>query len=157
VRHIIATQQLDLTRNYDFNKSLGEVLLTPTEIYTLDCLALIKAQHQNIRTFSHITGGGLADNTARVIPDGLVAVYDRSTWSMPAEMKFLADIAGTPQSDLERTWNVGIGMSAIVDPSVADLIVASLAARGMKAWVAGKVEKAGEMGAPRSYLVSNYR
>jgi phosphoribosylformylglycinamidine cyclo-ligase len=157
VRHIIATQTLDITRNYDFDKSLGEVLLTPTEIYTLDCLALIKAQQTNIRTFSHITGGGLADNTARVIPDGLVAIYDRSTWSLPREMKFLADIAGVPQPDLERTWNVGIGMSAIVDPSVADLIVRSLAARGMKAWIAGKVEKAQEMGAPRSYLVSDYQ
>ena len=157
VRHIIATQELDLTRNYDFDKSLGEVLLTPTEIYTLDCLALIKAQQSNIRTFSHITGGGLADNTARVIPDGLTAVYDRSTWSLPREMKFLADIAGVPQLDLERTWNAGIGMSAIVDPSVGDLIVRSLAARGMKAWIAGKVEKAAEMGSPRSYLTSEYR
>lgn len=91
------------------------------------------------------------------MPDGLVAVYDRSTWSLPQEMKFLADIAGVPQADLERTWNVGIGMSAIVDPSVADLIVRSLAARGMKAWIAGKVEKAPEMGAPRSYLASDYR
>jgi phosphoribosylformylglycinamidine cyclo-ligase len=157
VRHILATQELDLTRNYDFDKSLGEVLLTPTEIYTLDCLALIKAQQSNIRTFSHITGGGLADNTARVVPDGLTAVYDRSTWSLPQEMKFLADLAGTPQADLERTWNAGIGMSAIVDPSVGDLIVRSLAARGMKAWIAGKVEKAAEMGAPRSYLASSYK
>jgi phosphoribosylformylglycinamidine cyclo-ligase len=157
VRHILATQELDLTRNYDFDRSLGEVLLTPTEIYTLDCLALIKAQQSNIRTFSHITGGGLADNTARVIPDGLTAVYDRSTWSLPQEMKFLADLAGTPQADLERTWNAGIGMSAIVDPSVGDLIVRSLAARGMKAWIAGKVEKAAEMGAPRSYLASSYK
>jgi phosphoribosylformylglycinamidine cyclo-ligase len=157
VRHILATQELDLTRNYDFDKSLGEVLLTPTEIYTLDCLALIKAQQANIRTFSHITGGGLADNTARVIPDGLTAVYDRSTWSLPQEMKFLANLAGTPQADLERTWNAGIGMSAIVDPSVGDLIVRSLAARGMKAWIAGKVEKAAELGAPRSYLASSYK
>jgi phosphoribosylformylglycinamidine cyclo-ligase len=157
VRHILATQELDITRNYDFEKSLGEVLLTPTEIYTLDCLALIKAQQSNIRTFSHITGGGLADNTARVVPDGLTAVYDRSTWSLPQEMKFLADLAGTPQADLERTWNAGIGMSAIVDPSVGDLIVRSLAARGMKAWIAGKVEKAAELGAPRSYLASSYK
>jgi phosphoribosylformylglycinamidine cyclo-ligase len=157
VRHIIATQALDITRNYDFEKSLGEVLLTPTEIYTLDCLALIKSQHQNLRTFSHITGGGLADNTARVVPNGLVAIYDRSTWSLPLEMKFLADVAGVPQADVERTWNVGIGMSAIVDPAVADLIIRSLAARGMKAWVAGTVEKAAEMGAPRSYLTSDYR
>ena len=157
VRHILATQELDITRNYDFDKSLGEVLLTPTEIYTLDCLALIKAQQTNIRTFSHITGGGLADNTARVIPAGLTAIYDRSTWSLPQEMKFLADIAGVPQADMERTWNVGIGMSAIVDSSIGDLVVKSLAARGMKAWVAGHIENSANSDSPRSYLVSDYK
>lgn len=157
VRHIIATQELDITRNYDFSKSLGEVLLTPTEIYTLDCLALIKAQQENIRTFSHITGGGLADNTARVVPAGLTAIYDRATWSLPQEMKFLGDVSGVPQSDLERTWNVGIGMSAIVDPSVGDLIVRSLAARGMKAWIAGTIEKAESVDSPRAALKSEYR
>jgi phosphoribosylformylglycinamidine cyclo-ligase len=157
VRHIIATQELDITRNYDFNKSLGEVLLTPTEIYTLDCLALIKAQQENLRTFSHITGGGLADNTARVVPAGLTATYDRSTWALPQEMKFLGDIAGVPQADLERTWNAGIGMSVIVDPSVGDLIVRSLAARGMKAWIAGTIEKAESPDSPRARLISAYR
>ncbi|MSY89752.1 MAG: phosphoribosylformylglycinamidine cyclo-ligase, partial [Actinobacteria bacterium] len=121
------------------DKPLGEILLTPTEIYTLDCLALIKAQQENLRTFSHITGGGLADNTARVIPDGLVAKYDRASWALPNEMKFMADVAGVPQSDMERTWNCGIGMVAIVDEAIADLSIKSLAARGMKAWVAGSI------------------
>jgi phosphoribosylformylglycinamidine cyclo-ligase len=157
VRHIVATQELDLTRNYDFSKSLGEILLNPTEIYTLDCLALIRAQQQNIRTFSHITGGGLAENTARVMPTGLTAIYDRSTWSLPHEMKFLADLAGTPQSDMERTWNCGIGMSAIVDPAIGDLVVASLAARGMKAWIAGQVVTSPDASAPRAALTSQYR
>jgi len=157
VRHILATQKLDLTRNYDFSQSLGEVLLTPTEIYTLDCLALIKAQHENIRTFSHITGGGLAENTARVIPEGLTAIYDRSTWSIPQEMKFLADLAAVPRADMERTWNCGIGMSAIVDPSVGELVVRSLAARGMKAWIAGTIGNSENTSSPRSYLVSEYK
>jgi phosphoribosylformylglycinamidine cyclo-ligase len=157
VLHILAEQELELNRNYDFTQSLGEVLLTSAEIYTLDCLALINAQQENIRIFSHIAEGGIAANTARVIPDGLVAIYDRSTWSLPHEMKFLADIASLSQADLERIWNAGIGMSAIVDPLVADLIVRSLAARGMKAWIAGKVEKAAEKGAPRAYLTSEYK
>jgi phosphoribosylformylglycinamidine cyclo-ligase len=140
VRHILATQKLDLHKIYEgFDKTLGEILLTPTEIYTLDCLALIRAQQENIRTFSHITGGGLADNTARVIPDGLIAKYDRTTWALPAEMKFMAEVAGVPQHDMERTWNCGIGMVAIIDPSIADLTIKSLAARGMKAWVAGSI------------------
>ena len=140
VRHILATQKLDLHKIYEgFDKSLGEILLTPTEIYTLDCLALIRAQQENIRTFSHITGGGLADNTARVIPDGLIAKYDRSTWALPAEMKFMSEVAGVPQHDMERTWNCGIGMVAIINPSIADLTIKSLAARGMKAWIAGSI------------------
>ncbi|KGA15488.1 phosphoribosylaminoimidazole synthetase [freshwater metagenome] len=140
VRHILATQKLDLHKQYDgLAKTLGEILLTPTEIYTLDCLALIKAQSENVRTFSHITGGGLADNTARVIPEGLIAKYDRTTWALPAEMKFMAEIAKVPQADMERTWNCGIGMVAIVDPAIADLTIRSLAARGMKAWIAGSI------------------
>jgi phosphoribosylformylglycinamidine cyclo-ligase len=99
----------------------------------------------------------LADNTARVIPHGLVAIYDRSTWALPQEMKFLADVAGVPRVDMERTWNCGIGMSAIVDSSVGDLIIRSLAARGMKAWIAGTVEVGGEAGSPRSLLTSDFR
>ena len=157
VRHILSSYSLDLSKSYDLEKSLGEVLLTPTEIYTLDCLALIKSQQENIRTFSHITGGGLADNTARVIPAGLTAIYDRSTWSLPSEMKFLASVAGTPQSDMERTWNCGIGMSAIVDAKVGDLIVRSLSARGMKAWIAGHIANASDTSSPRSYLTSDYK
>jgi phosphoribosylformylglycinamidine cyclo-ligase len=54
-------------------------------------------------------------------------------------MQYLADLANVPQADMERTWNAGIGMVAIVDPGVAELTIASLAARGMKAWAAGEV------------------
>jgi phosphoribosylformylglycinamidine cyclo-ligase len=155
VRHILATQKLDLHKQYEgFAKSLGEILLTPTEIYTLDCLALIKAQSENIKTFSHITGGGLADNTARVIPDGLIAKYDRTTWALPGEMKFMAEIAKVPQTDMERTWNCGIGMVAIVDPAIADLTIKSLAARGMKAWIAGSIHAQNGPGA--AALEGNY-
>ncbi len=157
IRHILASQKLDLNKKYDgFSQTLGEILLTPTEIYTLDCLALIKAQGEKLRTFSHITGGGLADNTARVIPAGLTAKYDRSTWQLPAATQFLAEVAAVPQEDMERTWNCGIGMSAIVDPSIGDLVIRSLAARGMKAWIAGAVEPSTDSSAPRSYLVSQY-
>jgi phosphoribosylformylglycinamidine cyclo-ligase len=156
VRHILATQKLDLNKTYEgFDKSLGEILLSPTEIYTLDCLALIKSQQEKLHTFSHITGGGLADNTARVIPDGLIAKYDRSTWQLPAPMEFLAKVAGTPHDDMERTWNCGIGMVAVVDPSIADLTISSLAARGMKAWVAGSVQAHSGPGA--SALEGNYK
>jgi len=122
VRHIIKSQKLSLDSHVsEFGKTSGEVFLTPTEIYTLDCLALIKSMSGELRGFSHITGGGIADNTARVIPEHLCATYDRSTWSLPVEMEFMASIGGVPQSDMERTWNAGIGMVAIVSADSADL------------------------------------
>ena len=157
VRHIIKSQKLSLSANMsEFGKTLGETLLTPTEIYTLDCLALIKSMSGSLRGFSHITGGGIAENTARVIPENLCATYDRSTWSLPVEMEFMAMVGGVPQSDMERTWNAGIGMAAIVAPESADLALASLAARGMKAWVAGSIS--GRTGLdPRSTLVGSYK
>ena len=158
IRHILSSQKLDLNKKYEgLHATLGEVLLTPTEIYTLDCLTLIKAHGEKLRTFSHITGGGIADNTARVIPPGLRARYDRSTWSLPVATQFLAGVASVPQADMERTWNCGIGMSAIVDPAIGDLVIRSLAARGMSAWVAGVVEPSSDYDLPRSYLVSEYK
>ena len=157
VRHIIKSAGIDLHANVmEFGKSAGELFLTPTEIYALDCLALIKAMPEHLHAFSHITGGGIAENTARVIPEHLAATYDRSTWSLPIEMEFTARVGGVPQADMERTWNCGIGMSAIVDSSVADLTVRSLGARGMKAWVAGVVSER-EGSNPRSSLESTFK
>jgi len=158
VRHIIKTKNLSLEAHVsEYGKSSGEVFLTPTEIYTLDCLALIKVLEKNLRTFSHITGGGIAENTGRVIPQGLGARYDRSTWSLPVEMEYMAAMGGVPQADMERTWNCGIGMVAIVDPSVADLAMKSLSARGMKAWIAGDIQSSQNSGSHSAYLEGSYK
>jgi len=157
IRRIIQTQKLSLDAHVsEYGKSSGEVFLTPTEIYSLDCLALIKSMPGALRGFSHITGGGIAENTARVIPENLTAIFDRSTWSLPIEMAFMAKVGGVAQADMERTWNCGIGMVAIVSPDSADLALASLAARGMKAWVTGVVTA--RIGSnPGSALVDAYR
>lgn len=157
IRRIIQTQKLSLDAHVsEYGKSSGEVFLTPTEIYSLDCLALIKSMPGALRGFSHITGGGIAENTARVIPENLTAIFDRSTWSLPIEMEFMAKVGGVAQADMERTWNCGIGMVAIVSPDSADLALASLAARGMKAWVTGVVTA--RIGSnPGSALVDAYR
>jgi phosphoribosylformylglycinamidine cyclo-ligase len=144
VRYILKEKNLKLDQLVDKN-TLGEILITPTEIYSLDCLALARGMKDLLHGFSHITGGGLADNTARVIPNGLTAKFDRSTWSLPAGMAFLAEAGQVPQADLERTWNAGIGMVAIVDAQAGDLALKSLAARGMQAWVAGVVSKGDEV------------
>lgn len=153
IRYILNNKKLKLDEKIT-DQTLGEILITPTEIYSLDCLALARGMKDLLHTFSHITGGGLADNTARVIPNGLTAIFDRSTWSLPAGMAYLAEAGGVPQSDLERTWNAGIGMVAIVDKGAGELALKSLAARGMKAWVAGVVSKGSDR---KSALEGNYR
>ena len=159
VRHIIKTQNLSLDYQVqELGKSSGEVFLTPTEIYSLDCLTLHKALETELHAISHITGGGIAENTARVIPTGLTAVYDRTTWSLPIEMEFMAQIGKVPQPDMERTWNCGIGMVAIVAPDHADRALKTLAARGMQAWVAGSVQANPQAGAPGgAALEGNYQ
>ena len=157
VRHIIKKANLDL--NFivtEYNKSAGEVFLTPTEIYALDCLALIRGMKEKLHGFSHITGGGIAENTARVIPDGLTAIYDRNTWSLPVEMEFLAQIGNLELFEMERAWNCGIGMTAIVDSGSAELAIKSLSARGMKAWECGEVKKS-QSAELKSELVGKYR
>jgi phosphoribosylformylglycinamidine cyclo-ligase len=156
IRHIIQKANLNLDFMVtEYNKSAGEVLLNPTEIYTLDCLALIRGMKDKLHGLSHITGGGIAENTARVIPNNLTAIYDRSTWALPVEMEFMAQMGELRQQDMERAWNCGVGMTAIVDSGSAELAVKSLAARGMKAWQAGVIEKriAGQSG---SILVGEY-
>ena len=156
VRHILATQKILLdTHVAELGKTIGEALLTPTEIYSLDCLTLYKAMQDSLRGYVHITGGGIAENTVRVLPDHLMATYDRSTWALPAEMEYLAQIGKVPQADMERTWNAGIGMSAILAPEDADRALRSLSARGMKAWIAGVIgERTGSTGAA---LVGTYQ
>ena len=159
VRHILKEKNLKLDAHADvLGASLGEVLLRPTEIYSLDCLALHKGLGEELHAYSHITGGGIAENTARVMPEGLTAVYDRSTWSLPVEMEFLAHEGSVPQADMERTWNCGIGMVAIVAPDHADRALKSLSARGMKAWVAGVIQNTGSVGTSGSAsLEGTYR
>ncbi|MGY1638883.1 phosphoribosylformylglycinamidine cyclo-ligase [Geodermatophilus sp. SYSU D00742] len=142
VRRVVAAAGLDLHATpAGLTRPLGEELLEPTRIYALDCLALV-AQFgvEGVHAYAHITGGGLAGNTARVVPDGLEAVLDRGTWALPAAVRLLEE-HGVPRSESERAFNCGVGMVAVVAPEVAEGAVAALTARGVPAWVAGSVQQ----------------
>lgn len=124
----------------EFGRTLGEQLLEPTRIYAKDCLAL--AAETEVRTFAHITGGGMAGNLARVVPRGLVAVLDRGTWTPAAEFGLIARRGRVERAEMERTFNMGVGMVAVVDPADVDRALAMLTARHVPAWVLGEVHKA---------------
>ncbi len=92
-----------------------------------------------LHAVSHVTGGGLAANLARVLPRGVVADVDRATWTPAPIFGLLADLGQVPRADLERTLNLGVGMVAVVDAASAQAAVRRLRGRGLQAWVLGAV------------------
>ncbi|BCW08058.1 phosphoribosylformylglycinamidine cyclo-ligase [Arthrobacter sp. NtRootA1] len=127
----------------ELGRTLGEELLEPTRVYAADCLDLARtfpvSAGAAVHGFSHVTGGGLAANLARVLPQGLVATVDRNTWELPAIFKLVSELGNVPLADLERTLNLGVGMVAIVSPEAADAAVARLNERGLPSWIMGTV------------------
>lgn len=126
----------------EFGRTLGEELLEPTRIYARDCLAL--AAETDVRIFAHITGGGLAENLARVIPDGLVAELERGTWTPAPIFALISQRGRVEQAEMERTFNMGVGMVAIVAPEDTDRALAVLTARHVDSWVLGSIKRSPE-------------
>jgi len=131
----------------ELGRSVGEELLEPTRIYALDCLALADSG-PGVHALSHITGGGLAANLARVLPPGLAADVDRSTWRPQPIFSLIEQLGGVAAGDMEATFNMGIGMIAVVSPDAAASALALLGDRGVPAWECGRVRSsaAGEAG-----------
>jgi len=126
---------------------LGEVLLTPTRIYAKDCLSLMS--ETEVHAFAHVTGGGLAANLARVLPDGLQAELDRATWTPPPVFGLVQSRGRVEQAEMERTFNMGVGMVAVIAPHDADRALAVLTARHVPTWVLGTVTRSDGPGTAR--------
>jgi len=137
----------------EFGRTLGEELLEPTRIYAKDCLAL--AAETQVRTFCHVTGGGLAGNLERVIPHGLVAEIDRGTWTPAPVFGMIAQRGRVERAEMEKTFNMGVGMVAVVAPEDTDRALAVLTARHLPCWTLGTVKK-GSKDRPRASLVSQH-
>jgi len=152
VRRVIEEAGLGLDAEPpELGRPLGEELLTPTTIYALDCLAL--AADHDVHAFAHVTGGGLAANLSRVLPPGTGATVDRGTWRPPAIFGLLARTGGIGQDEMERVFNMGAGMVAVVGSGDADRAVDFVNARGIRAWRAGEVTQDSE----GACLVGAYR
>jgi phosphoribosylformylglycinamidine cyclo-ligase len=134
-RHVLRDVSLDSTA--DLGTALGDVLLTPTRIYAKDCLALASAV--DVHAFSHVTGGGLTANLARVLPAGVAASIDWSSWEQPPVFRLIAGRGPVAAEEMERTFNLGVGMVAVVPPQAAAAAVSLLSERGVDSWVAGEV------------------
>ena len=141
VRHVLlAMNELPLdapVSDYDDDRTLGEILLTPTRIYTRDCLELIA--ETDVRVLAHVTGGGFAGNLVRVLPSTVDAVVDRSTWQVPPIFDLIASRGQVERDEMERTFNMGVGMVAVVSAAEADRALALLTARHIPAWACGQI------------------
>ena len=126
----------------EFGRTLGEELLEPTRIYAKDCLAL--AAETQVRTFCHVTGGGLAGNLERVIPKGLTAEVDRGSWTPAPVFGMIAHRGRVDRAEMEKTFNMGVGMVAVVAPEDTDRALAILTARHLDCWTLGSVSKSGD-------------
>ncbi|QDP39238.1 phosphoribosylformylglycinamidine cyclo-ligase [Radiobacillus deserti] len=138
VRKIIADQNLRLTDEVEvFGKTLGEELLTPTRIYVKAIQAL--KQQIKIKGISHVTGGGFYENIPRALPEGLGAKIDQRTWKVPSIFSYLQDKSAISPKELFGVFNMGIGMTVIVDRKVADQALVILASVGEQATMIGEV------------------
>lgn len=136
VRRIITDAGWELSREVaDFGRTLGEELLEPTKVYTGELLSLYERVPGAVHSVSHVTGGGLSANVARVLPACTLAVMKRDTWDVPAVFNVLGDLGNVPRADRERTWNLGVGMVLVVDSARAAEVVAAYPG----AWHLGEV------------------
>jgi phosphoribosylformylglycinamidine cyclo-ligase len=142
VRHVLLkTAGWALDRHVDeLGRTLGEELLEPTRVYAKACLDL--ARSTRTHAMSHVTGGGLAANLERVMPEELVVTVDRGTWTPQPIFDLVRRVGSVDQADLEKTLNCGVGMVALLDAEDVDRAVAVLDGYGIRAWAAGEVTAA---------------
>jgi phosphoribosylformylglycinamidine cyclo-ligase len=156
VRHVLLNPDgiaLDAAPDVLGGRTLAEELLTPTRVYAQDCLAL--AAECGAHGFAHVTGGGLAGNLVRVLPPNLDAVVERSTWAPQPIFGLIADVGSLARDQLELTFNLGVGMIAVVPADRAAAATALAEARGVPAWPLGELRQgSGNVAIKGDYLGS---
>lgn len=123
-------------------RTLGEALLTPTEIYVKPVLDLIS--RVDVKAVSHITGGGFYENVPRSLPDGFTARVNKSAYEVPLIFRFMQETGHIPERDMYNTFNMGIGMTCVVPADKANEAVEILGGHGIKAYCIGEIVKGGE-------------
>ena len=146
VRRVFDLEHGALEKRYDeLCSTLGETLLTPTRIYVKPALAMIKAA--KVRALSHITGGGFYENVPRSIPEGLCARIEKAKLRTPPIFEILAREGKIPERDMYNTFNMGVGMCAVVAAEDADAALAALCENGAAdAYICGEIAEGAEGG-----------
>lgn len=154
VRKIIESSHMEYTDKapWDESTTIGEAVLVPTRIYVQQILPCVK-QHL-IHGLAHITGGGLVENIPRALPSHLCAKVDMSTWTVPEIFKWFGKTGGVPTADILKTFNMGIGMVAIVQKENVETLIKQLESAGETVYTIGELVER-EAGMP-GCVVENY-
>ncbi len=143
VRKVFAVTESNLSRyESHLGSTLGEALLTPTKIYVKPILNLFNAC--NVKAISHITGGGFYENMPRSLPNGLSVKIERASVDVLPIFELIMKTGNIPERDMFNTFNMGVGMTVVVDKNDVDKALASLKASGEDAYVLGELTQSDE-------------
>ena len=138
VRKVFDVNEENLAKHYDeLGTTLGEALLTPTRIYVKAIMSLLDAV--KVKSISHITGGGFYENIPRSLPRGLSAKISRKNVQVLPIFDLIAKTGNIPERDMFNTFNMGVGMTVVVDKADADAAIAAIKAAGEDAYVLGEL------------------
>lgn len=143
VRRVFDVNEQNLAMHFDdLGATLGETLLTPTRIYVKAIMNLIDTV--NVKSVSHITGGGFYENIPRSLPKNLAAKIERNAVQFLPIFDLIARSGNIPERDMFNTFNMGVGMIACVDKNDADKAIAALKAAGEDAYILGELVESTE-------------
>ncbi len=145
IRKLLEINTITLTDPAPFQseyETIGELLLAPTHIYTQAVLPLCK--QDLIKGIAHITGGGLLENIPRMLPEHLGVELNRGAWEVPTLFDWLRELGNIEQNEMDRTFNMGIGMAFIVDSNEAEAILRHFKTSEFEVYSIGKTFKASQ-------------
>lgn len=138
IRSIININDQNLRRFMsEFNKTLGEELLTPTKIYVKSILSL--AESYNLKAISHITGGGFYENIPRMLGAGMGAKIEKSALPVAPIFQYIQSAGNVPEDDMYNTFNMGIGLCIVTPPEDVSGVMETIKDTGEEAYVIGEV------------------
>lgn len=138
VRKVFTVNEQSLARHYsELGSTLGECLLTPTKIYAKAVMKLLDAV--NVKAISHITGGGFYENIPRSLPNGISVKIERNAVQVLPIFNVIQSVGKIPERDMFNTFNMGVGMTVVVDKNDVDKAIAAIKAAGEDAYVLGEL------------------
>lgn len=123
----------------ELGETVGQAMLRPTRIYTRAVRQVLNYYRVKsvVHGIAHITGGGLLENLARIVPDGIELAVRRGSWPAPAVFDWLQRLGGVEQAEMDRVFNMGLGLVLVVSPFYAESIRQQLRRSGLESWIIG--------------------